>query len=152
MTNYGILVNCSSLHLVNWGNSVHWAAVNIDKLWILSQTKQLHSTVWAFHIMEISFTYRVKTMPTLDNVVHREDMRHAMPYMETVVHWAAACEPIIKWQTFDTAESIAAMKIVMIWAAKSRSAVSRVCKPFKEPRNWFLAWRNRFLWIDSWAP
>ncbi len=25
---------------------------------------------------------------------------------------------------------------------------ARICKPFKEPRNRCLAWRNRFLWID----
>ncbi len=25
-------------------------------------------------------------------------------------------------------------------------------KPFKEPRNRFPAWRNRFLGIDTWAP
>ncbi len=28
----------------------------------------------------------------------------------------------------------------------------RIWKPFKEPRNRFLAWRNRFIGIDSWAP
>jgi hypothetical protein len=28
----------------------------------------------------------------------------------------------------------------------------RICKPFKEPRNRFLAWRNRFLGIDSGVP
>ncbi len=28
--------------------------------------------------------------------------------------------------------------------------LSPICKPFKEPRNRFPAWRNRFLRIDSW--
>jgi hypothetical protein len=27
-----------------------------------------------------------------------------------------------------------------------------ICKPFRESRNRFPAWRNRFLGIDSWAP
>ncbi len=27
----------------------------------------------------------------------------------------------------------------------------QICKPFKEPKNRFTAWRNRFLGIDSWA-
>jgi hypothetical protein len=29
---------------------------------------------------------------------------------------------------------------------------ARICKPFKEPRNRFPAWRNLFLGFDSWAP
>ncbi len=32
------------------------------------------------------------------------------------------------------------------------SSRARICKPFKDPRNRFTAWRNRFLGIDSWAP
>ncbi len=28
----------------------------------------------------------------------------------------------------------------------------RICKPFKEPRNLYPAWRNGFLRINSWAP
>jgi hypothetical protein len=29
---------------------------------------------------------------------------------------------------------------------------ARICRPFKELRNLFPAWRNRFLGIYSWSP
>jgi hypothetical protein len=29
---------------------------------------------------------------------------------------------------------------------------ARICKPFREPRNLFPAWQNRFHGIESWAP
>ncbi len=29
---------------------------------------------------------------------------------------------------------------------------ARICKPLRDPRNHFPAWKNRFLGISSWAP
>ncbi len=36
--------------------------------------------------------------------------------------------------------------------SKGHERRARICKPFKEPRNRFPPWRNRFLGFDSWAP
>ncbi len=40
----------------------------------------------------------------------------------------------------------------LINAATSYRDLARICKPYKEPRNWFPALQNWFLGIDSWAP
>jgi hypothetical protein len=46
---------------------------------------------------------------------------------------------------------LSAVQLIIPSRAPIQYTRVQICKPFKEPKNRFPAWRNRFLGIDSWA-
>jgi hypothetical protein len=69
----------------------------------------------------------------------------------TTYFWSATYKRMVSEDTTNTVLYLSLAKMV---SCISISTIYRArnCKPFKETRNRFPAWRNRFLIIYSWTP
>jgi hypothetical protein len=89
----------------------------------------MDSVLWAdeweyiLNIIQSNFTFKSNPILSLGHSTHQQPPRHSANSKCTTQHRAGNNQRMV-----------------------------RICQPFKEPMNRFLAWRNRFLGIDSWAP